>query len=209
MVGLNQLPKFIFFFDLHHVFQVPWALVEMLKHDRSAAGTEILVMEWDISPERAAEPPACPHNPPMARAHQCHGGNAGAWTEERARYLNFRQPDLGEMNPALVIKLLSCEPHWYFEIKPLGFWDFYAQGSSRIKGGLVVQWNNPCNFLYLIPSPPLFFFFFLFFKLFKSVFPGAFSSNEEVYWCWTSSACCNHIYIHAATSEPGSWGVWD
>lgn len=123
-------------------------------------------MEWDISPERAAEPPACPHNPPMARAHLCHGGNAGAWTEERARYLNFRQPDLGEKNPALVIKLLSCEPHWHFEIKPLGFWDFYAQGSSRIKGGL---WSSEITHVICFISflPPFFFLFF--FKLFKSV----------------------------------------
>lgn len=75
---------------------------------------------------------------------------------ETVRHPNFRQPDFGEMNPAMVMKLLSCQPCCYFGMKPSDFWDFYALGSNRIKG-FMVRLNNPHHSLCFIPFPSVFF----------------------------------------------------
>lgn len=89
---------------------------------------------------------------------------------ETVGHPNFRQPDLVEMNPAMVMKLFSCQPRCYFGIKPSDFWDFYALGSNRIKG-FAIQLNNLHHPLYFIPFPSVFL------QVSASCFPGAFSGE--------------------------------
>lgn len=97
------------------------------------------------------------------------------------------------MNPAMVMKLLSCQPCCHFVKKSSHFWDFYALGSNRIKE-FVVQLNNLHNSLCFIPFSSVFIL-----QVNDSHSPSAFS--EEIHWCWTSSACCRHIGMHSVTQS--------